>query len=311
MPDIQLSNQLARQIVDHIGTQKLAEGTPLPERKLAEMLRVSRTPVRAALRLLQEHGVVRPSERGGFLIATAGGELPDGLHTPGQVDEDVYLQVADDRLNGRLPDRITENEMLRRYGITRGRLAHIMRRITSEGWVERLPGHGWAFVPVLTSLKAYADSYRFRLLIEPAGILEPNFTLNISALEKHRDEQHWLVERRLKGVSGPQIFELNSALHETIIECSQNSFFIDALKKIDRARRLIDYQQTLDPESGLVRCKEHLHLLDLLLTGRRLEASEYLRKHLEEVGNIKPKARPPHSQKSRPSKASSIQKAMN
>ncbi len=45
-------------------------------------------------------------------------------------------------------------------------------RIANEGWIERLPGHGWSFLPMLKSMQSYQDSYRFRLAIEPAAIPE-------------------------------------------------------------------------------------------------------------------------------------------
>jgi DNA-binding GntR family transcriptional regulator len=293
-----LITQLANRIVEHMRSEGLGEGERLTERKLAELFRVSRSPVRGALRLLEEAGIVRPTERGGFVIAKPEGMLPAALEASStDDDEQVYFQIADDRLNGRLPERITENELLRRYGLTRGRLTRILRRIANEGWIERLPGHGWAFLPVLTSLQAYEDSYRFRLLIEPAAILEPRFTLNRPALERCREQQQWLIDGGIWEVSDAKLFELNSGMHETIIECSQNSFFIDALKRIDRVRRLIDYRQMLDRESAIGRCREHVHLLDLLLADKRVEASEFMRQHLTELSTLKTAVRTKRQEK--------------
>lgn len=293
-----LITQLANQIVEHMRSEGLGESERLTERKLAELFRVSRSPVRGALRLLEEAGIVRPTERGGFVIAKPEGMLPAALEASStDDDEQVYFQIADDRLNGRLPERITENELLRRYGLTRGRLTRILRRVANEGWIERLPGHGWAFLPVLTSLQAYEDSYRFRLLIEPAAILEPRFTLNRPAIERCREQQQWLIDGGIWEVSDAKLFELNSGMHETIIECSQNSFFIDALKRIDRVRRLIDYRQMLDRESAIGRCREHVHLLDLLLADKRVEASEFMRQHLTELSTLKTAVRTKRQEK--------------
>lgn len=89
---------------------------------------------------------------------------------------------------------MTESEFQRRYDLTRGRLTKLLRRMAQEGWIERLPGHGWEFLPVLTSLESYRDSYRFRQLIEPAALLEPRFRLNRPVLESRLAEQRWLVE---------------------------------------------------------------------------------------------------------------------
>ena len=37
--------------------------------------------------------------------------------------------------------------------------------------IERKPGPGWAFRPLLTSIESHRQSYRFRMVIEPAAIL--------------------------------------------------------------------------------------------------------------------------------------------
>ncbi len=283
---------LADQIVAHIRTDGLAEGDRLIERKLAEQFRVSRSPVRSAMKLLHDMGVLKQSDGGGYIIADVQAAEKHSLESPAaEDDEQIYLTIADDRLHGRLPERITESEFLRRYGLTKGRLSKILLRMANEGWIERLPGNGWAFLPVLTSLQAYEDSYRFRLLIEPAALLEPTFKLNRPALLRCRDEQQWLVDGGIWTVSDAKLFELNSGMHEAIIECCQNSFFIDSLRRLDRLRRLIDYRQMLERKSARERSREHLHLLDLILAGRNQEASRFMAQHLEDLSRLKTVAR--------------------
>jgi DNA-binding GntR family transcriptional regulator len=209
----------------------------------------------------------------------------------GDEEETVYLRIADDRLSGRLPTRITESELLRRYGLTRARLARLLRRMAQEGWVERLPGHGWAFLPVLTSLEAYEDSYRFRLVIEPAALLEPRWALDRPALGARMAEQVWLAGGGVFEVPDARLFEMNSGMHEALMECSRNAFFIESLRRVDRLRRLIDYRQMLDREVARDRCREHVEILDLVLSGRNEEASVSLRRHLSDLRGLKTVAR--------------------
>lgn len=287
-----LINTLADQIVTYIRTDKLPVGERLVERKLAEQFRVSRSPVRTAMKLLHDVGVLKQGEGGGYVVGDVKAAEKLSLETPSaDEEENIYLTIADDRLNGRLPERITESEFLRRYALTKGQLGKILLRMTNEGWIERLPGNGWAFLPVLTSLQAYEDSFRFRLLIEPAALLEPNFKLNRPALMRCREEQQWLVDGGIWTVPDAKLFELNSGMHEAIIECCQNSFFIDALKRLDRLRRLIDYRQMLDRKSARMRCEEHLDLLDLILDGKNREASEFMARHLQDLSKLKTVAR--------------------
>ncbi len=282
-----LSSQLVRDILQHIHVNALEAGTRLPERGLAEALRVSRSPVRAALQQMAQQALIERHPDGGFVVGTRSHEqpvLPEDTESP---MERIYLQIAQDRLAGLLPDRITENELMRRYGVTRSQLSDILRRIAHEGWIERLPGHGWVFIEAMTSPDAYAQGYRFRLLIEPAGILEPGFELDAPRLLQCREEQRVLAEGMVNTVSPAQIFDANTRLHETIAACSGNSFILDSLRRLNRIRRLMEYQKAVDREQALRRCKEHLVLIDLLLQRRTEEAAEFMRLHLQSAAREK------------------------
>lgn len=282
-----LPSQLVRDILQHIRVNALEAGARLPERGLAEALRVSRSPVRAALQQMAQQTLIERHPDGGFMVGERSHEqpvLPEETESP---MESIYLQIAQDRLAGLLPDRITENELMRRYGVTRSQLSDILRRIVQEGWIERLPGHGWLFIEAMTSPDAYAQGYRFRLLIEPAGILEPGFTLDVPRLLQCREEQRVLTEGMVNVVSPAQIFDANTRLHETIAACSGNTFILDSLRRLNRIRRLMEYQKAVDREQALRRCKEHLVLIDLLLERRIEEAAEFMRQHLQSAAREK------------------------
>jgi DNA-binding GntR family transcriptional regulator len=291
-----LTRQTAARIVEHINADGLPEGTRLVERDLAELLKVSRSPVRQALRLLADEGVGAPAERGGFTVALTGEALTRAATVPPAEDdiEATYLRIAADRLDGHLPDRVTENALARRYALAPGQLARLLRRIAVEGWIERLPGYGWEFQLMLTSMDRYEDSYRFRLTIEPAAILEPGFALDHDALETVHAQQQRLVGGDIWTIGNAQLYDLNSRFHEVVMGCSHNSFFIDALRRIDRLRHLIEYRRSLKRDRALVRCAEHVRIADILLAGKRAEAPEYLREHLTTVGKEKTDVAPGH-----------------
>ncbi|MBP1847628.1 DNA-binding GntR family transcriptional regulator [Rhizobium petrolearium] len=284
----QIASTLAQQIARFVHTERLAPGEALTERSLAEKFLVSRSPIRTALRELQRAGVLTTAERGGFAVAdpraaetfTDAEPAPDG-------SEEVYLAIARDRLAAEIPDRISENELLRRYGITRARLQALLRRMSEEGWAERLPGHGWRFLPVLTSMETYRQSYSFRQAIEPAALLEKGFALDRPVLERHLEQQRRLVAGEILDISAVRLFEINSEMHEAIIECSRNAFFIESLRRVDRLRRLIEYQQQVDRELARARCIEHVRILELVLEGRNWEAADKMREHLRSLGPLK------------------------
>lgn len=275
-----LVTSVAAKIVRHIEENGLPEGARLVERKLGEHLKVSRSPVRTALQLLEAQGAVRRSEGGGYVVA----ELPEQLPVAAKAaDDERYHRIAADRLEGVLPDRVTENYLMRRYGFTRTELSETLRRISNEGWIDRTPGYGWEFLPMLDSLTLYRDSYRYRLVIEPAAILEPTFTLNVEALRKCREDQQRLIDGAIWEVSNAALFDSNSALHEAVMDCSNNPFLSDGLRKVDRLRRLIEYKKSLPRERALERCREHVQLIDLLLAGHNEAAAAFMREHLTTV----------------------------
>lgn len=284
----QIASTLAQQIARLVQTERMMPGDALTERSLAERFLVSRSPVRTALRELQRAGVLAAAERGGFEVADPGAAETFVEGEPA-VDgsEEVYLAIARDRLSGDIPDRISENELLRRYGVTRPRLQALLRRMSEEGWAERLPGHGWQFLPVLTSMETYRQSYSFRQAIEPAALLEKSFVLDRPVLERHLDQQRRLVAGEILEISAVRLFEINSEMHEAIAECSRNAFFIESLRRVDRLRRLIEYQQRVDRELARARCVEHVRILELVLDGRNAEAADEMREHLRALGPLK------------------------
>jgi DNA-binding GntR family transcriptional regulator len=277
-----LATQLARQIADYIRTSGLKVGDRLPERRLAEHFRVSRPPVKSALDLLERNAQIgRTPDRGFFVLTSAPvvetQDKADGAAT----DEALYLEVAEDRLAGRLPDRVSENALLRRYGLKRGQVMRILRRAAEEGWAERLPGHGWTFLPVLASARDFEEAYNFRITIEPAGILQPTFRVDRAALEQCRQQQQAIVDGLGYKLSAAELYDAGSRFHEVVMQCSGNAFLIDGLSRLNRLRRLIEYRRIDDLESWLKRAREHIDLIDLLLADKRQAAAEFMRRHLE------------------------------
>jgi DNA-binding GntR family transcriptional regulator len=282
MPQVQ-SNQLIANIQQFIHSRGLTVGSRLPERQLAEELRVSRSPVRSALQLMEQRSLLARRPEGGFVVASAALDHPVALSAPAadeNEEEAAYLAIARDRIEGALPEKVTENELMRRYGLTRNRLTAVLRRLVHEGLVERLVGYGWGFTPGLTSPKSYQQSYRFRLLMEPAGILEPTFAVDTARLNRCREEQQALYDGLVFTASPAQIFDANTHLHETIADFSGNMFIVDSLRRLNRVRRLMEYTKAVDREQAHRRCREHLQLIDLLQDSEFEAASDFMRLHL-------------------------------
>lgn len=283
-----LPAQLAARLIEHIRRENLAVGTHLGEQALARVLNVSRSPVRSALAALAELGIVRQEpHRGCFLRRIPGTAERIGLPAAANRAEERYLAIADDRLAGKLPDDVTETALMRRYGLPRRELQRILHRMEKEGWIERKPGHGWRFAELPDTSDAHAQSYRFRMMFEPAALLEPGFRWMPAEAARVRRDQQMLLDGGVNRLPRSRLFELGSDFHETVMGFSGNRFIVEAIRRVNRMRRLLEYRAHYDRERFAQQCREHLHLLDLLEQGSREDAARYLRRHLDVVRAIK------------------------
>ncbi|MBI4195409.1 MAG: GntR family transcriptional regulator [Betaproteobacteria bacterium] len=283
-----LALPIARKIIELARRDHLPIGAHLPKHQLALAFHVSRSPVRAALECLEARGVVIQRRHRGYFLAADSRKLERVAAALGRHAEDEpYLRIAADRLAGKLPEQFTELELMRHYGVSRAQLHMMLTRMAQEGWLQRKPGYGWKFLPVLTSAEAHGLSYRFRMAIEPAAILEPTFRIDAKGFARARAEQQALVDGRIRELSSAELFSIGSRFHEMIARCSGNPFFHEALLRVNRLRRLIEYRAMGDTERFLQQAREHLRLLDLLEAGERERAAAFLRGHLEVVRAVK------------------------
>lgn len=280
-----LSPQIMLQILDHLRAQDMRAGQHLAAQGLADAFRVSRAPVVAALKKLEELGLVRAEANRGYFLAQDAASLPD-LQGEDTHEESLYFQIAEDRLAGRLPGRMSENELMRHYGVARGRLIKVLHQIADEGWIDRLPGNGWEFRETLTSQKAYADAYQFRAAIEMQALLLPSFRPDPEAFAAARQHQQALMAG-FEGESRSAIFGTNVEFHEMLMRCAHNDFFLDAVRRVNRVRRLIEYRITNDRSRLPQQCREHLQILDLIEARDMQAAATFLFRHIREAGNLK------------------------
>lgn len=274
----ELHRNLADKIMRHIRTQGLTPGQHLTETGLQELLGTSRQPIRAALGILADQGVVERVPNKGFFLR----DIPDEAALPADAasDEGVYLKIADDRLSRRLPDRVSENDLMRRYGVSRPALRRILTRITGEGWLERNEGRGWTFAALIDSVEAYRECYDLRRVIEISGITGAEFRRDPIVLADLRRQQEIVADGGWQRLSQMELFEANSRFHEGLAGLSGNRFLLATVQKLNQLRRLVEYRQTLNTDQVRGQNAEHLAILDALDAGDRDLAAQRLGDHL-------------------------------
>jgi DNA-binding GntR family transcriptional regulator len=285
IPAMKAPASISAQIVSLMQNEDWPVGTHLRAQALADRLRVSRSPVNEALQLLEEKGVLLRERNRGYFLAKGTSEFSaDLLQQVGMSEADAtstaYFKIAEDRLQGRLADSFSEASLKARYQLTPAQLNAVLTRIAQEGWAERKPGYGWEFSSMLTTPDSLLKSYRLRLALEPAALLEPGYRLDKAVLARCRAAEVHLLEGGIETATADALHDRGVHFHESLVEASGNAFFIDTIRRVNRVRRLLSYRSMRDRSRYVEHCQQHLEVLQLLERERNQEASDALREHL-------------------------------
>lgn len=277
----ELSRKISNRLLHDIVAGKLASGQHISAQDVADRYGVSRTPVREAFDALERQKVlIRQANRGYFVAEKLPKAVKKQLVEANPAEGDDYQKLADDWLTNQIPEEVTEQFLRHRYRWTKTKVGDLLLRAAREGWVERKEGYGWRFLPVAKTPEAFDEIYRFRLAIEPTAMLEPSFELDRKVLNEQRRIQEGMLDMDMDTAPGQSLLENGSLFHEEIIKLSGNPFFLTALQRVNRMRRLMEYRAEVNHERLIEQCSEHLEILTLLEKGEIVDASYRMRQHL-------------------------------
>ena len=277
-----LQKRVAREIVAIARREGLKAGAHLAESLLAEQIGTSRSPVNVALRHLTSLGVLSHDINRGYFLNEDAERLDSLARDLSAVPDDpLYLRIADDRLAKRLPDAVNEVDLMRTYGVARSTLRKVLSRIQQEGWIEKAVGHGWTFQSMIDSQDAYEESYVFRSALEPTGLMSSTFRCHAGELAALRKQQAFIADKGWQSMTPFELFEANSQFHETLARWSGNRFILQAVRRTDQLRRLVEYKQARSRRPRQAQAEEHLKILDAIAANDLLQAASLMRAHLE------------------------------
>lgn len=279
-----LSERIAQEITKRIHGGELSPESHLSTQKLADSFRVSRSPVREALQLLADKGVLEQRANRGFFVKRGikipklAVDLADHSDAP-----EKYYRFAEDWLQNKIPQELTEQFLRDRYELTKAQAIELLSRAANEGWIERKDGYGWRLIAVAKTPEALAQIYRFRAIIEPANLLEPNFKIDRTAAAEQRRIMEDLLAGGVERWPAARLVASGVVFHEVLARMSGNPFFLQSLIRVNRLRRLMDYRTLIDRERFYIQARDHIHMLDLLERGEALECSYFMKQHLTEA----------------------------
>jgi DNA-binding GntR family transcriptional regulator len=279
-----LQRELAQRIAQAMRGGAFLNGEHLSEKVLTEKYAVSRTPVRGALKLLAEQGLVDFRPNSGYFVMAIGeaAALPPP-ETVGMTADDLNRCIINDRSSGRLNATFTDSDLLQRYGVPRSVLVKTLVRMAADGLIEKRQGHGWRFPMSLKDTAVRDESYRYRALIECGGLLEPTFMIDKAAIARMRAQHHALMAQPGPSMPSSAFFDLNLAFHEMVAQFSNNRFILQAVQQQNQLRQL-DSQTKVYPKDHLARkMREHLDILDAIEVGDQEWAVAIMKRHLRAV----------------------------
>ncbi|AIY41446.1 Transcriptional regulator [Collimonas arenae] len=283
-----LQLDLANRLIQQITTGELAVGTHLTEEGLASKFDVSRTPVKAALRLVAAQDLLDYHVNNGYFVCANTTSKPalDNSVT-GISGDDLYRQLISDRAHNLLPDTMTETHFLERYSVSRSLLRGTLVRMAAEGLIEKRRGQGWNFPAIVNTSELTQESYQFRTLVECGGLLDSSFKIDAGQLRNSRLAHEKLLQQAEVDDSLSTFFSLNAAFHEMLARFSNNRFVLQAMQQQNQLRRLDEQITRYHGRRRIDACKEHLQIIEALENGNREWASALMRHHLATARDMK------------------------
>jgi DNA-binding GntR family transcriptional regulator len=272
---------LAREIVAAAAGQGWTVGDRLPEPRLAALCKVSRTPVRKALEVLERLGIARARAEGGFCLAAdpASAAIESALAREPPVDP-LFRTLLAERFAGLVGDEVSVSQLVERYGLSRAKAQDLLEALRESGLVRRSVGHAWVFVAGLADAASYRESLDFRLMAEPAALAAPCFAPQPALFQALRRRHEQALAEAGDNPAIAALVELDTAFHDALAASSGNRFLAGAVRQHTALRRVDEYQIHAMRGHFVETLREHLAILDAVEAGDPPLAAGRLRAHL-------------------------------
>jgi len=287
---------MIRQVLrDAIVNGAAAQGLVLLEAPLADLFGTSRVPVRKALNLLHEDGLISRFDGRGYLVNPEGAQIePVRLTlTHKQFGLDSSEELVDTRpLGERMYDeigaalstciafghyRLDEQSAAEHYGVSRAVVREALMRLRDRGLVEKEPYSQWLAGPL--TAREVTEDYELRACLEPEALRQTAPQLSREVLEA-------MLERVIAAQNGPQcsladIERIEEDLHHHCLAGLNNRKIAALIRQGQNPMiisRIFYSQLGIGPDEAML--AEHRLILELLLHGAFDAAALNLKEHL-------------------------------
>lgn len=263
----------------------------MAEQQIASLCNVSRTPVRAALRLLAGRGVVHWEKDEGYTLAIdPASTIEAAADLPSPEEDRLAESILRDRAARRLDDTVTASGLSRRYGSDRRTVLKSLRVLENANWIDKAPGQSWLFRATHEGPEALAESYDYRLLLEPAALVAPGFKLDGALAVTLRLGMDAQLASPDSSFDAREFHRLDLEFHGMIAQSSANRFVGQALLDHLKLRRLPGTLHGVNVFRLKQSTREHLAILDQLEARQFEAAADLMRLHLRLSRSQRPQA---------------------
>ena len=271
-------------------------GLVLVEGPLAELFGTSRVPVRQALNLLHDEGLIRRFDGRGFLIDPEGTceaplrvpltrkllglEPQEDLIDYRPLGERIYDHLAETVIRFMVFGhyRIDEQSAAQELNVSRNVVREALMRLRDKGLVEKEPYAQWLAGPL--TAQAVKQDYELRLLLEPDALRQGIEHVPHSELESML-KRVITAQEAGRHVQRADIEQLEQDLHVTCIAGVSNTRMAAVIRQcqipMNVGRVLHEALHTSNDEAMLI---EHRLIFEALLYGTVESACSCLRDHI-------------------------------
>ncbi|MGO8917901.1 MAG: GntR family transcriptional regulator [Stellaceae bacterium] len=284
---------------DLLRAQRLPPGLVLLEGPVAEIFRTSRAPVKAALRLLNQQGLIERFNGRGFIVPNPGGETAPvrlDLREAGfaldthLADDDLHSRAAWERIYrdaerevgtalpfGRF--HVNEARMGEHFGVSRTVIRDVLGRMHERGLVEKSPRSHWIAGPLTAA--AIREFYEIRTMLEPQALIQAVPNLDIDELVTMRNRVATL-ETRYPHVSAEELTGLDTDLHTHCVQRIANKRLVAMIRQA-QLPLVTNYTflHYLGIPEETPELAEHKLVFEHLIQGSSAAAAAALKAHLE------------------------------
>ncbi len=193
--------------------------------------------------------------------------------------QSAYEYIKEMILSGELPPKtdISEKQLQAELGISRTPVHEALKRLQDEKFIETYSRKG-TFVTDVT-IEIVRDLYETRLLIEP--FITRNAVDNapkewMEDLRQRLSEEHSLQDR----ADIHAVMALDTEFHTVIASYCSNSFLRESLGLIYEHDRRIRLKTDRNPAQVRFSQKEHVDILESMLTGNKEKTEQLAREHV-------------------------------